>query len=95
MFGLGKRPESQQEPVGLPERVEAVEREIVRLKGNLAEMELMLEDFVAKVTKAAKRAYKREADLAARDLEGADHGGELSPRLARKQALRARLQGRG
>lgn len=76
----------------LAERIEAMGERMKKLQRRVDEMEVQNEEFVARVAKAAKRAYKAEYDVerkAAQDDVAADPN---VSRAAQKAVLRARLR---
>jgi len=78
-------PTSQNLLLELAERVQLLE---LRVRANDVEME----DFTAKVSAAAKRAYKRDAD-AEKVSTRANPSSPSQSRLERKRELRLRAQG--
>jgi hypothetical protein len=77
-----------------------LELEVKQLRGMLEMFDVEMEEFVGKVTRAAKRAYKRERDEVTNglvELPGRQQSGQdeqsVSEREQRKAAIRARRAG--
>lgn len=77
------------------EEVDRLFSDFRKMRSRLDEMDVEMESFVAKVSLAAKRAYKREADDARREARSDVANSPELTRAAQKAALRARLQHRG
>lgn len=80
------------DPKPLPQWRVDMEERMVRLEMRQRAMDVEIEDFVSKVSAAAKRAYKREMDAERHEAKADPAAG----RSGRKAQLRARLlQGGG
>ena len=94
MWGFGKRDspqrENQQEPAS-PTLI-AHEERLNLIEARLRAFDIELEDFIAKVSAAAKRVYKRDSDDMRREEK--ERHPATSGRERRKADLRARILSR-
>jgi len=93
MWGFGKRDSPQRENQSEPPSPTLIahEERLQLIEARLRAIDIELEDFIAKVSAAAKRAYKRDADEMRREEKTA---ARVTSRDGRKAELRSRFLNR-